>query len=163
IAPAACLMSTLSGAFLFSGTGNSLAGSTNTGLADLEGVLNFDGQGNVSGTWTQVSNAAGTNITAMGTYSLTGACVGTISLTDSSGSTYTGPVAMEAPDANGYPNNFVVVLTMPQLIFSGTGRSAFVNPGEAVDNNADFGPGATPAGSVFALFGSNLATKLSQA
>lgn len=163
IAPPACLVSTLSGAFPFSGTGNSLSGSTNTGLADLEGLLNFDGQGSVNGTWTQVSNTSSTNLTATGTYSLTAACLGTISLTDTSGNTYSGAVAMAAPDANGYPNNFVVVMTTPQLIFTGTGRAAFVNPGEAVDNNADFGPGATPAGSVFAVFGSSLATKQSQA
>ena len=163
IAPAACLVSTLSGAFPFSGTGNSLSGATNTGLADLAGVLNFDGQGNVSGTWAQVSNAASTNVTATGTYSLSGGCLGTMSLTDASANTYSGTVAMQSPDANGYPNNFVLLMSTPQLIFTGAGRSAFVNPGEAVDNNADFGPGATPAGSVFAVFGSNLATKQSQA
>jgi uncharacterized protein (TIGR03437 family) len=65
-------------------------------------------------------------------------------------------------DTYGYPNDFEVVMTAPQIIFTGTGRSAFVNPGEAVDNNSAFGPGATPGGSVFAVFGSDLATKTSQ-
>jgi uncharacterized protein (TIGR03437 family) len=163
VQPAACAVSTLSGAWPFSGTGNSLAGATNTGLADLAGVLQFDGQGNVTaGTWSQVSNAAATSFSATGTYTVTNACLGTISLTDTSNNTYSGALSIYGVDANGYPNDFELVLTTPQLIFTGAGRAAFVNPGEAVDNNSDFGPGATPAGSVFSVFGSDLATKTSQ-
>jgi uncharacterized protein (TIGR03437 family) len=64
-------------------------------------------------------------------------------------------------DAYGYPNNVELVVTTPQLIFSGAGRAAFVNPGEALTSNADFLPGTVPAGSIFALFGSALATKVS--
>ena len=163
IQPAACAVSTLSGAWPFSGTGNSLSGSTNTGLADLSGIMQFDGQGNVTATWAQVSNSATTNVSATGTYSVSQACQGTISFTDTSSNAYAGTVAVFGVDANGYPDDFQLVLTDPQLIFTGTGRAAFVNPGEAVDNNADFGAGATPAGSVFSLFGSALANKLSQA
>jgi uncharacterized protein (TIGR03437 family) len=160
--PAACAVSTLSGTWPFSGTGNSLSGSTNTGLDDLAGVLQFDGQGNVTASWTEVSNPTTTNFSATGTYTVTQACVGTLSLTDTSSNTYAGAVSVFGVDADGYPNNFELVMTTPQLIFTGAGRAAFVNPGEAVDNNADFEPGTTPAGSVFSIFGAALATKVSQ-
>ena len=162
IQPAACAVSTLSGTWPFSGTGNSISGANITGLEDLEGVMQFDGQGNVTATWTQVSNSATTPVSATGTYTVTGACLGTISLTDTSSNAYSGELAMEAPDSYGYPNDFSVVLANSQLLFTGGGRASFVNPGEAIDNNADFGPSATPAGSVFSLFGTNLATKQSQ-
>ena len=163
VQPAACAVSTLSGAWAFSGTGNSLSGSTNTGLSDLAGVFQFDGQGNVTGSWQQVSNSASTNLSATGTYTVTGACLGTISLTDTANNTYSGTISVYGADASGYPNDFQLVMTTPQLIFTGTGRATFVNPGEAVDNNADFLPGTTPAGSVFSIFGGDLATKVGQA
>ena len=163
VQPAACAVSTLSGAWAFSGTGNSLSGSTNTGLSDLAGVFQFDGQGNVTGSWQQVSNSASTNLPATGTYTVTGACLGTISLTDTANNTYSGTISVYGMDTSGYPNDFELAMTTPQLIFTGTGRATFVNPGEAVDNNADFLPGTTPAGSVFSIFGSDLATKVGQA
>jgi uncharacterized protein (TIGR03437 family) len=162
IQPASCATSTLSGDWPFSGTGNSLAGASITGLADQAGILQFDGQGNVTASWNIVSNVASTSYSATGTYSVTSACVGTISLTDTSNNIYTGAISVFGQDVYGYPNNFALVMTTPQLIFTGAARAAFVNPGEAVDNNSDFTPGATPAGSVFSIFGSNLATKVSQ-
>jgi uncharacterized protein (TIGR03437 family) len=163
VQPAACAVSTLSGAWAFSGTGNSLSGSTNTGLNDLAGVFQFDGQGTVAGSWQQVSNTASTSVSAKGTYTVTQACLGTISLTDTLNNVYAGTISVFGVDNNGYPNDFQLVMTTPQLIFTGTGRATFVNPGEAVDNNADFLPGTTPAGSVFSIFGSDLATKVGQA
>jgi uncharacterized protein (TIGR03437 family) len=126
-------------------------------------VFQFDGQGNITGSsWQQVSNTANSSVSATGTYTVTQACLGTISLTDNSNNVYTGTIAVYGVDNNGYPNDFQLVMTTPQLIFTGTGRATFVNPGEAVDNNADFGAGATPAGSVFSIFGNDLATKVSQ-
>ncbi|HUB83423.1 MAG TPA: hypothetical protein VMB03_31700 [Bryobacteraceae bacterium] len=163
VQPAECAVSTLSGSWPFSGTGNSLSGAANTGLADLGGILQFDGQGAVSGTWTLVSNSASTPVQAAGTYTVSSTCVGSISLTDQANNAYAGSLAVFGVDTYGYPNDFQLVMTSPQLIFSGTGRAAFVNPGEALTNNAAFLPGATPAGTVFALFGSDLASKLSQA
>jgi hypothetical protein len=162
VQPAVCAVSTLSGTWPFSGTGNSLSGASNTGLADLAGVLQFDGQGNVTASWAQVSNTATTNVSATGTYSVSAGCLGTISLTDTSSNTYTGAISVFGVDSNNYPNDFELTMTNPQLIFTGAGRTSFVNPGEAVDNNAAFGAGATPAGAVFTIFGSSLATKLSQ-
>jgi uncharacterized protein (TIGR03437 family) len=48
------------------------------------------------------------------------------------------------------------------LIFTGAGRAAFVNPGQAVVDAASFLPSQTPAGSVFSIFGANLATKVGE-
>jgi len=163
VQPAACAVSTLSGTWPFSGAGNSLSGTTNTGLADLAGVVQFDGQGNATASWTQVSNTATTNFSATGTYTVSSGCLGTISLTDTASNNYAGDISVFGVDSNNYPNDFELILTTPQLVFTGAGRAAFVNPGEAVDNNAAFGAGATPAGSVFTIFGSSLASKLSQA
>jgi len=158
IQPAACAASTLSGAWPFSATANSLSGSTNTGVVDIAGVLQFDGQGNVTGAWTQASNTATTNISATGTYSVTPACLGSVTLTDTAGSKYVGSVSVFGTASQ----TFVLVAANPQLILSGTARVAFVNPGQAIGNLESYLPDQTPAGSVFVLFGSLLASKVGQ-
>jgi uncharacterized protein (TIGR03437 family) len=158
VQPSACAVSTLSGVWPFSGSGNSLSGSTVTGVVDMAGELQFDGQGNVTGSWTEASNTAQTNVSATGTYTVNSACLGTITLTDTAGIKY----ATSASVYGVAGASFYWVLTDPQLIFTGTGRSAFVNPGEAVVNAASDSPNETPAGSVFTIFGSDLATKIDQ-
>lgn len=158
IQPSACAVSTLSGEWPFSAPGNSLTGSTNTGVVDIAGVLQFDGEGNVTANWTQASGTATSNVSATGTYTVTPACLGSIALTDTATNKYTGQVSIYGALAA----NFELVATNPQLIFTGAGRAAFVNPGQAVVNAASFLASETPAGSVFSIFGSNLATKVSE-
>ena len=158
VQPAACAVSTLSGTWPFSGTGNSLSGAGVTGLVDLAGQLQFDGQGNVTATWTQATNTASSSVSATGTYTVTSACLGTIALTDTANNKYASAVSIFGAAAASVE----WVMTTPQLIFTGTGRSAFLNPGEAVVNAASYSPNQTPAGSVFSIFGSNLATKVDQ-
>jgi uncharacterized protein (TIGR03437 family) len=156
VQPAACALSTLSGVWAFSGTANSLSGATNTGAVDLAGALQFDGQGNVTGTWTQASNTNSATVSATGTYTLSSGCLGTMTLTDNNNNIYTSSLS-------GYGTagaNFDWVLTDPRLIFRGTGRSSFVNPGEAVVNAASYKPSQTPPGSVFSIFGTDLSAKV---
>jgi uncharacterized protein (TIGR03437 family) len=157
--PIGCAVSTLSGAWLFSGTGNSLSGASNTGVVDIAGVLQFDGQGNVTANWTQASNMPTVTVSATGTYSVTPACLGSLTLTDTSNNKYAGSVSILGVAAG----NFLWISANPQLVFTVTGRVASVNPGQAVVNAASFLPSQTPAGSVFSIFGANLATNVGQA
>jgi uncharacterized protein (TIGR03437 family) len=158
IQPSACALSTLSGTWPFSATGNPLSGSTVTGVLDVAGVMQFDGQGNVTASWTQASSTGTTNVSATGTYTVTPACLGSMTLTDTASNKYAAAVSIFGALAA----NFEVVVTDPQLIFTGAGRAAFVNPGQAVANAASFLASDTPAGSVFSIFGSNLATKVGE-
>jgi uncharacterized protein (TIGR03437 family) len=159
VQPAACAASTLSGTWPFSATGNSLSGATNTGILDIEGVLQFDGQGNATANWTQASNTATATVSATGTYTVTANCLGSMTLTDSANNKYSGAVSIFGLAAQ----TFELVATNPQLIFTGAGRAAFVNPGQAVVNAASFVAARTPVGSVFSIFGANLATRVGQA
>jgi uncharacterized protein (TIGR03437 family) len=155
IQPSACALSTLSGVWPFSATGNPLSGSTVTGVLDVAGVMQFDGQGNVTATWTQASSTGATSVSATGAYTVTAACLGAMTLTDTAGNKYAAAISIFGALAA----NFELVATNPQLIFTGAGRAAFVNPGQAVVNAASFLASETPAGSVFSIFGSTLATK----
>jgi uncharacterized protein (TIGR03437 family) len=158
VQPSACAISTLSGTWPFSSTGNSLSGVSITGVVDIAGVLQFDGQGKVTATWTQASNAGTVNVSATGTYSVTAACLGSVTLTDTGSNKYAVSVSIFGA-AEG---NFVLVATNPVLIFSGAGRVASVNPEQAVVNAASFIPDQTPAGSVFSIFGVGMATGIGQ-
>jgi uncharacterized protein (TIGR03437 family) len=159
VQPSACAVSTLSGTWPFSATGNLLSGASNTGAADIAGVLQFDGQGNVTANWTQASNTPTVNVSATGTYSVTSACLGSITLTDTASNKYAGSVSIFGTAEA----NFELVAATPQLIFIGAGRAASVNPEQAVVNAASFLPDQTPAGNVFSIFGVNLATGTGQA
>ena len=153
-----CAVSTLSGEWPFNAPGNSLSGSTNTGVVDIAGVLQFDGQGNATANWTQATNTATATVSATGTYTLTAGCVGSLTLTDTAANKYAGAVSVSGAAAG----NFELVAASPQLIFTGAGHAAFVNPGQSVVNAASFVAEETPAGSVFSIFGSNLATKVGE-
>ena len=154
VQPSGCALSTLSGTWPFSATGNSFAGTTDTGVVDIAGVLQFDGQGNVTANWMQASNTATASISATGTFAITSGCVGTLSLTDTANNNYAGTVSV----FGALSQSFGWVATNPQLVFTATARVASVNPGQAVVNAANFNAGETPAGSIFSLFGANLAT-----
>jgi len=161
VQPTDCALSTLSGEWLFTSTGNSLSGSAITGLSDLVGVMEFDGQGKVTADWTLVTSTGTTTLSATGGYgpvSGINPCPAILILTDTSNNTYTGQVAIVGPT----PNSFSLVLTSPQLLSIGTGRAAFGNPGLAVTNNSDFVSGDIMPGGVFSVFGSDLATRVSQ-
>jgi uncharacterized protein (TIGR03437 family) len=158
IQPSACAVSTLSGEWPFNAPGNSLSGSTTTGIVDIAGVLQLDGQGNATASWTQASNTATANVSATGTYTVTPACLGSITLTDTANNKYVGAVSISGAAAG----NFALAAASPQVIFTGSGHTAFVNPGQAVVNAASFLASQTPAGSVFSIFGANLATKVGE-
>jgi len=159
VQPDQCATSTLSGQWPFNATGNQLSGSTNTGVANLVGVVQFDGQGNATANWTQSSNTASTSVSATGTYSVTAACLGSITLTDTANNRYSGSVSITGANAG----NFSWVAASPQVLFTATGHAVFTNPGMAVVNAASYAAGQTPPGSVFSIFGTGLIAKEWQA
>jgi uncharacterized protein (TIGR03437 family) len=155
VQPALCAESIVSGQWPFSATGNLLSGSTDTGTADIVGWFVLDGQGNVTANWTQSTNTAVTSVSATGTYTVNPACLGSMTLTDTAGNKYSGTLAVTGASAG----NFSWVAASPQVVFSATGHAVFGNPGLAVVNAASYTAGQTPAGNVFSIFGTGLATK----
>jgi uncharacterized protein (TIGR03437 family) len=157
--PAACATSTLSGAWPFLATGNTLSGGTDSGTVDVAGLLQFDGQGNVSASWTASTNTATTAVTATGTYTLSNACLGSATITDTNSNKYT--ITMSAYGATS--GDVAIVVANPQMLFSGTAPVVSTNPALAVVNAASSAASATPPGSIFTIYGTNLATKETQA
>jgi uncharacterized protein (TIGR03437 family) len=153
--PAACVTATVSGGYTYSANGFLLSGSAVSAVADESGVLQFDGQGNMTAAYTISSGGASTPITANGTYAVSANCVGTGSLTDSSG----GANALNFSVSDTTGGAFDLVEANPKFMRSGTGHSALLNPSQYIGNVASYAVGATPPGSVFVLYGTNVASR----
>ena len=83
----ACADSSLSGEYTFTASGFTLSGTTQTGSQDEAGILQFDGQGNVTAKYTDTQSGA-TPVTSYRDGKLYGhspACVASATLGDSSG------------------------------------------------------------------------------
>ncbi|MGO9097452.1 MAG: hypothetical protein ACLQGV_19805 [Bryobacteraceae bacterium] len=159
--PAACATATLSGPYSFSASGSTLSGSTQTGSADEIGLLQFDGQGKVTATYTESSGGTTAAVlTASGTYSVAAAptgtaCVASATLTDSNANK--NALNLVITGANGA--NADLILANPQFVRDGTAHATLLNPSESIANVFSYVADYTPPGSAFVVFGTDLATK----
>jgi len=154
--PVACATPTLSGVYAFTATGFTLSGTTQNGSEDQAGALQFDGQGNVTATYTETqSGATPVSGTATGTYTVASGCLAAATLEDSSGQSNT----LNFVIGGIHGENLNLLAANSDFVRTGGAHSAFTSPSQSIANVASYAYSATPAGSVFALFGQNLATK----
>jgi len=160
IKPAACATSTLSGPYSFDASGFTVSGTAQTGSADESGVLQFDGQGNVTASYTQTAGGtAAASLSSTGTYSLGSNCLGSATLMDSNGRSNALTFAV-----NGlYGGTLVLIDANSQFVRDGSAETAATNPTQSIANVASNVVNYTPAGSVFELYGVGLATGETQA
>ncbi len=157
-APTACATASVSGPYTYYILGNSLASGNETDAVDEAGTLSFDGEGDVlSATYTvNSSRSAATSGSGTGAYMVSSNCTGSATVKDSvSGVVRTFNFAL----AGDYGQNWRLLESTPTFTGSGAAHNAFDNPSESIANVANYAYSATPAGSVFALFGVNLATR----
>jgi hypothetical protein len=155
-----CATATLSGAYSYTASGFTVSGTTQTGSADENGVLQFDGQGNVTASYIESSGGTPqTLITAIGSYSVTSACLASATLVDSTGNTNKLNFVMTGV----YGATAELLEANPQFLRSGSAHSVFPNPTQSIGNVASYSVNATPPGSVFVVFGSDVASKDAQA
>jgi len=123
--PTGCATSMLSGVYTFNATGYSFASSVK-GITNAEGLLQFDGQGNVIA---NLSSAAGgaaiASTTASGTYSLSANCLGTATLTDAGGNSMSMIFSITAAKATSFD---VLVAEASKYMITGSGRAVYGQP-----------------------------------
>jgi uncharacterized protein (TIGR03437 family) len=161
--PVSCGNSSISGTYAFSGSGNTGsvgAGSGSISVVDsISGLLQLDGRGDATGSWTVSTNGTGTPDNVTGQYSVTSACTGTATVTDAAGASWT--VNFTVTSANGSNIGFDIANLSSE--YSASGHSTFTYPGLAVVNGSSSVASGTPPGSIFAIYGSSLATGTAQA
>jgi uncharacterized protein (TIGR03437 family) len=149
-----CATPTLSGEYGYEASGYTLSGTAQNGSGDESGIMQFDGQGHVTSSYTITSTGGNSSaLTATGTYSIGANCLATGTLTDSTGKTNTFAFSIRS----AYGQNAVLIESNPQFVRSGATHSAFLNPTQSIGNVASYALNATPAGSVFAIFGTGFA------
>jgi uncharacterized protein (TIGR03437 family) len=160
VRPGVCGTPTLSGEYSFSTSGSTLSGTNQTGTAEEAGVFQFDGQGHLTASYSDtIGGAVPAAVTATGTYSVTSACLASATFVDSNGLTNTMNLVL----TGNYGANANLIVANPQFIRSGSAHTAFLNPAQSIGNVFSYALNSTPPGSVFVLFGTNLATKAASA
>jgi uncharacterized protein (TIGR03437 family) len=152
--PGTCILATISGSYNYAATGFTLsaAGGVN-GTADEAGLLQFDGQGKVTYSYSLAQAGTLTPKSATGTYTLASSCIGTAALTDATGKT----IAMNLSVNNVAATSVDLIEASSGFVRTGTAHSTFLNPSQSIGNVASYAVSATPPGSVFVIFGANLA------
>jgi uncharacterized protein (TIGR03437 family) len=154
--PPACDTPTLSGEYTFTASGFVLSGTALSGTQDEAGVLQFDGQGNVTASYTDTQGVTTpVSLTAMGTYTVKSNCTASASWTDSAGNANLLNFVIEG----AYGQIAEVLLSDSQYNRLGSMHSAFLNPSQSIGNVASYAYNSTPPGSVFVLFGLNLSPR----
>lgn len=155
--PASCLASTLSGNYVFSGNGFSLASGAIAAAYDISGLVTFDGVGGIIGSTAVVTPTSSTPDPFSGHYTMTANCTGSATVTDAAGTGYT--LSLVATSADG--STVSIAGATATAIYTTTAHSTMTNPGIAVANAAGV-TGGTPAGSLFSIYGSGLSTGTAQ-
>ena len=169
-----CLTSSYTGAYAFSGNGYALSAGLvsqkiSSGVAQgvntVAGLLEFDGNGNITGSWSVATNGSATSATLTGKYTVaTPGCTAAAIVTDQNNVAYELNFVVSSTNSA----NFTMIgATAPvgsgtlELAFTGSGHSTFTYPGLAVENAAGIS-GGTPPGSLFSIYGYGLSNGKAQ-
>jgi hypothetical protein len=137
--PSSCSVGMLSGVYTLNATGFTLNGNAVNGAADAAGLLQFDGQGNVTINLTPVLIGPPSNtIAATGTYSISN-CVGLFTLSDSKNS-YNMSISISAGNNTADTTAFVTFSRAGNFMLSGTAHAAYGQPTSSPTTPALDGP-----------------------
>jgi len=131
VQPTNCTASLFSGVYSLNASGFNFSGTAVNGAAALTGLMQFDGQGHVTVNQTlSPSNANAATLT--GTYTLSSNCLGSATLSDSKGGTYTMTFSTEdvvTPAAPLYSSTiFVMLAQSSKFIVSGAAHAIYGQP-----------------------------------
>jgi hypothetical protein len=126
--PASCSVGMLSGVYTFNATGFSLNGMAVNGAVNGAGLLQFDGQGNLTTSITLVSSGSSVSEAGSitGKYSLSN-CVGSATLSDSN-HTYTMSISISGGNTTASTTAFVTFSRNGKFMVSGAAHAAYGQP-----------------------------------
>jgi len=127
--PASCLTNLLSGVYTMNATGYGVTPTALNAVSDATGLFQFDGQGNATANITLAApGAALATLSLTGTYSVGSNCLGTATLSDNKGNTYSLVISVTGSSKIA-TNTFSLLLTRTgSLMISGTGHATYGQP-----------------------------------
>jgi hypothetical protein len=127
--PTGCSAGTLSGVYSFSGSGFNLSGGSVVSVGNGTGLLQFDGQSAIT---VNVTLSGGGNTTTAstltGTYSMSSACVGSATLTDSKANSYAMTFSVTNATTVNSADFFLTLAQSGKFLISGTGHPIYGQP-----------------------------------
>jgi hypothetical protein len=140
--PTGCSAATLSGVYVFTSTGYTLASGAVSGVVNMTGLLQLDGVSNITinSTISEIG-VQEANFPLTGSYSVSSTCVGSSTVTDSKGDTVVMSFSItNSSVANGAFD--VMLAESGKFLFSGSGHAVYGQPTATAANQ---GAGAKPA------------------
>lgn len=130
----ACATSKLAGVYSLNGTGFTLNSGAVNGVENATGLVQFDGKGGVTVNLTpSTSNGSGAAATLTGTYSIASSCLGTATLSDAAGNSYTiafSATSVSAVSVNGFD---IIIGESGKLTLLGAGHPLYGQPTAMLD------------------------------
>ncbi len=117
--PTTCPVSLTAGNYPINGTGFGITSGALSSTFNILGVIQLSGANTIAMNIFVAANGSTKNISATGSYTVMSNCVGTATLTDSSGANYT--LSIEFTNASG--ESFILASASPSGLFTATGRS----------------------------------------
>jgi len=139
--PSSCSTSTLAGVYTFNATGYILSNSSISASASASGLLQFDGQGNIT------ANLSTGNLT--GTYSMSSNCLGSGTLSSSSSTGYVMNFSVTSANSTSTTELDVTLAQSGKLLLSGSAHAIYGQP-TATTTAANLKTGDKPAAEVLA-------------
>ena len=116
--PATCPTNLTAGSYPINGTGFGLSSGALSATFNVLGLIQISGTSTVAMNVSLATNSGAKSISATGSYTVMPDCVGTATLTDSSGNSYT--LSFEFTDSTG--EDFIMASASPAGLFTATGR-----------------------------------------
>jgi hypothetical protein len=126
--PAGCSAATFAGVYTITGTGYSLSSSAVNGAAAMSGLLQLDGQSFVTANLSVTEGASTTTATLTGSYSMSSNCLGSATLTDSKGGSYTMGFSVYSATKVYSSNVYVTLAQSGKFLISGSAHATYGQP-----------------------------------
>jgi hypothetical protein len=136
--PTACSAATLSGVYTFTGTGYSLSSGSVAGATAGSGLLQFDGQSNITVNFTKSTNGQGNGAASLtGSYSVSSNCLGSATLSNGFVMSFSMTNVATVNSATFY----ATLANQGSVLVSGTAHPAYGQPSStASDRGSENGP-----------------------
>jgi len=146
--PGGCSVSSFIGVYTFTGTGFGLSGGAVNGVGNGTGLLQFDGQGNLTVNFTlAASGKAPSAVTLKGSYAVSSNCLGSAALTDSTANSYVMTLSVFSATKVDSAGFYMTLAQSSKLMISGAGHAIY---GQPTANAADHGYEDRSEANVFA-------------
>jgi hypothetical protein len=127
--PSGCAAATLAGVYTFNGTGFGLSSGAVDGITDGAGLLQFDGQSNLTVNVTISASGKGPlPLTLTGSYAISSNCVGSANLTDSSANAYTMTFSVYTATAVASTDLYATLAETARFLISGGAHAIYGQP-----------------------------------